>query len=75
MIPNKGNSATGKRDVTAKGIISVIHHTAINSATARVYVTFGLSGSILPNRIKETEISGAITRLTIDLVFKILQIS
>ena len=36
IIPNNGNKASGRRDVTGSGIASVPHQLAINSATAAI---------------------------------------
>jgi hypothetical protein len=39
--PKMGNSTRGKRAVTGIGIASVIHHTAIRTATAAVFQPAG----------------------------------
>ncbi len=53
MIPSAGNNTTGSNVVTANGIASVIHHTAISSATAAVRVTSGCSGSRSKKSIRQ----------------------
>ena len=61
MTPNNGKNTTGSNAVTARGIISVIHHMAIKAAIASVYVTSGFPGS----RSKKTMIDKKETGSTI----------
>jgi len=44
-MPSKGKSATGSKDVIGIGMASVIHHPAINIATATMRVTSGCPGA------------------------------
>ena len=44
-IPRSGKAISGTNDVAARGIAAVIHHTAINTATAAIFVTFGFAES------------------------------
>jgi hypothetical protein len=62
-MPNKGNRATGIRDVIARGTTSVIHQTAISKATQKVYPILGLSGENSTNRRRYSITNGVIMKL------------
>ena len=74
MIPSNGNNATGRSEVTASGTASVIHQTAISKATASVFPTKLLSGSIFPNKIIESDTSGVTRKLIMDFIFNAVKI-
>ena len=62
IIPNTGNSITGNKEVIARGTISETHHSAINIATARVYVILGLELSNCTKKTKYKKRTGAIKK-------------
>ena len=69
MIFKSGNNATGNKDVTASGMASVVHQTAISSATANVFVTAGLPGSRSANNRMDSEANGVIIKHMTDFNF------
>jgi len=68
MIPKAGKRIRGIKAVTARGMVSVIHHTAMRNAIAAVYVISGWPGERSKNKINNMQKKGINKRETFLIV-------